>query len=430
MNDLLVVPLCGACAALGAWIAGWQQARRIALLASRVARVRVKAAGAPASMTAPPSEPAPPSRDAEPLAALHAEIEVLAAELGRRERARQQSDDLLRLVVEQAPSAMVFLGADGKILLANGQARDIFFDGVDLVGKNFLAMMARAPEALKRAMVGEGDELISVDDVDGEARTLHLAKRHVPYEGGTAVLVAMHDLTRELGRREVEVWKQVIRVIAHEVNNSLAPMSTLASTGRVVARGSPEEPRLMKIFDTVTERAAHLATFLEGYARLAKLPTPNKTDVPLGPLGGRIGELWPGLRVEGDTDGTGYFDAAQIEQLLVNLVKNATEAGAAPEDISLSFELKDPRVVRLVVRDRGHGMPPDVMKRALLPLFSTKAGGGGIGLALCREIAEAHGGSLRLQARDGGGLEVVVKLPQASAAELPLTTSLLLTRGA
>ncbi len=368
-------------------------------------------------------------REAATVAALRAEVAVLGSDLTRRERERKQSEGVLRLVVEQAPSATLFLSSDGRILLANAQARELFFEGEDLVGQSYLTLMTRAPEALKRAMVSAGDELLSVEDSEGEPRTFHLAKRHLELAGEPVVLVALHDLTRELGRREVEVWKQVIRVIAHEVNNSLAPISTVASTGRVVARGSAGEPMLTQVFDTVTERAQHLASFLEGYARLAKLPRPEQRDVPLRTLVDRMSTLWPGIRVEGALDGTGWFDPAQIEQLLLNLLKNASEADSPRDEITLSVDTRDVRLVRVVVRDRGQGMPPDVMKRALLPLFSTKPGGSGIGLALCREIAEAHGGSLRLLARDGGGLEVVVKLPRSDRHDLRETGSLILTRG-
>lgn len=417
MTDVLLLAACAVAGAVGAIGLRLLEGRKLEELGVRVRKLR-RTAGADVDLTRVPRLPH----------AIDAELELLASELEARERERKAGEDLLRMMLAQAPSAIVFLSSKGTVLLANDLARDLFFDGADLVGKSFLAMMSRAPEALKRAMVGAGDELLSLEDAEGDPRTFHLAKRHVPFGDGVGVLVAMHDLTHEIGRREVEVWRNVIRVLAHEVNNSLAPMKTVASTGRVLARETPAEERLGKIFDTVTERASHLAEFLEGYARLAKLPLPRKGDVALGPLAERLRELWPGLDAGGDLDAPGHFDAAQIEQLLVNLVKNALEAGSAVDDVEVRFETRDARVLRLVVRDRGHGMAPDVLKNALVPLFSTKPGGRGLGLALCREIAEAHGGTLRLRAREGGGLEVVVKLPRAGLG-LPPTASIVLTRG-
>lgn len=380
----------------------------------------------------------PPETPADAIyPSLYADLQVFAAAKARNESARRQGVDVLRLIVEEAPSANVVMAANGRIILANLRARELFFDGVDLTGQNFLGMLARAPEALKRAMTSEGDELLTIEDPDGEPLTYHLSKRRLELGGETVVLVTVNDLTREIGRHEIEVWKQVIRVIAHEVNNSLAPISSLASTGKLVVQGigngdgKDKEEKLTRVFDTVKERADHLRDFLEGYARFARLPRPNIREVELASLAARMQELWPGIQVEGDVDASpGWFDPAQIEQLLLNLLKNASEAESPREEIVLGIDGKGARWLRFVVKDRGHGMPVDVMKRALVPLFSTKAGGGGLGLALCREIAEAHGGTLRLEARDGGGVEVNVKLPRRAPTDPEARRSALtLSRG-
>lgn len=362
--------------------------------------------------------------------ALETDVSVLTAELERRARAEKESAAMTTLVVDEAPGAMVLMSADGDVLLANSRARTLLFDGQDLVGRSFMAMLDRAPEALRRAVTSTGDELFSIEDEDGEPRTYHLSKRHVVHDGAKAVLVSVNDITREIGRREVEVWKQVIRVIAHEVHNSLAPMSTLASTGRVLARSTATEDKLAIVFDTVQERVTHLRDFLEGYAKLSRLPLPARREVSLAALARRMEALWPGIAVETsyEKDATAFVDQGQLEQVLLNFLKNASEAGSQPADTTLVIEARDERTLKLAVRDRGHGMSADVMKRALLPLFSTKSNGAGLGLALCREIAEAHGGVLRLEARDGGGIEVSVRVPRRDgdhegSSASPLTLS-------
>ena len=116
------------------------------------------------------------------------------------------------------------------------------------------------------------------------------------------------------------------------------------------------------------------------------------------------------FRIEGTPPDEVFVDAAQMQQVLINLVKNAHESGSAPEEVTVViWRSADGTVLRVV--DRGRGMGEEVMRQALLPFYSTKPGGTGLGLALCNEIVEAHGGKLRLQAREGGGTVVTTWLP-------------------
>jgi len=121
--------------------------------------------------------------------------------------------------------------------------------------------------------------------------------------------------------------------------------------------------------------------------------------------------LWPRVRVGPAPEQPGYFDAAQIRQVVINLVKNACEAGGSEEDVAVAVERLSEGGWRLSVLDRGAGMSDEVMQSAFLPFFTTKPHGGGLGLALCREIVELHRGRLRLARREGGGLAVSFWLP-------------------
>jgi nitrogen fixation/metabolism regulation signal transduction histidine kinase len=405
-------------ATVGAWVASAIAARRMKHLAELVAELRVGDFDT--------LERVQDARLCSNAAVLD-ELRALGLALRLREREVAQREQLLRALVEGAPMAIVLLTSGGAILHANRAAQELFFEGQVPVEGNFLGLVERAPEALRRAVAGEGDELFSIDDDQQGHHVYQLAKRHFELDGQPVVLVVVNDLTRELHRQEADVFKRMIRIMAHELNNSLAPITSLIHSARIVSRGGANEDKLAVVFDTVAERAEHLRSFLDGFAQFARLPAPRKVDVDMLRFVERVRTLWPSLRVEGDIpDAEGWFDPAQIEQVLINLLKNADEAGGPPESVSLAVSCLEPGATRFVIRDHGLGMSPEAMKNALLPFYSTKEHGSGLGLPLCREIIEAHGGVLRLEGRAAGGLDVVVRLPSRGAVamgKLTLTRS-------
>jgi signal transduction histidine kinase len=202
----------------------------------------------------------------------------------------------------------------------------------------------------------------------------------------------------------------------------------MVHSARLILDKPDHLPKLARVFDTIEDRTKHLQEFIEGYVRFARLPKPRLASTKWSELLGRIHELYPDVRVE-PTAATGSVDAAQMEQVLINLVKNAIEAGSPPEDVALSVVERDRGAVDVVVADRGSGMSKDVLAGALLPFYSTKERGTGLGLALCREIVEAHHGKIRLENREGGGLSVTCSLPGRDAQETQnVTARLTLTR--
>jgi signal transduction histidine kinase len=218
-------------------------------------------------------------------------------------------------------------------------------------------------------------------------------------------------MTRELSRQEVAVWKKMIRVISHELNNSLAPITSLAHSGAELARRGQLE-QLPGIFARVGERARHLHDFVAGYARFSKLPVPRPEAVRWDEFAEMLSPQVAAAFVGRSPSQRGWFDRGQIAQALINLANNAVEAGSAVEAVEIEAMVTAGEF-RIEVRDRGSGMSEAVLASALLPFYSTKRSGTGLGLALTREIVEAHGGRIALATRDGGGLIVTLSLPLA-----------------
>jgi nitrogen fixation/metabolism regulation signal transduction histidine kinase len=250
-------------------------------------------------------------------------------------------------------------------------------------------------------------------EVDSEPQVYHLSQRRFHLNAQPQLLFLLKQLTRELAAQEVAVWKKVIRVIAHELNNSLAPINSLAHSGRLLAG---ENAQLDRVFTTIGDRAAHLASFIDGYARFAKLPRPRPAAVDWAPFIGRLQTAMTFKLVGTLPTRAATFDASQLEQVMINLLKNASESGSNPEDVTVKVrDVGDEFVIE--VADRGSGLTPDVLRDALLPFFSTKATGTGLGLTLCREIVEAHGGRLSLANRidSATGAVVVLWIPSVPA---------------
>jgi signal transduction histidine kinase len=230
-------------------------------------------------------------------------------------------------------------------------------------------------------------------------------------------LLVLSDLSRALRDEERQAWQRLIRVLGHELNNSLTPIrSVTSSLEELLARRERPadwEDDLRRGLVLVGARAAALSRFMEGYARLARLPPPERAPVPVAEVVQRAVRLETRLRVElrGGPDVEVDADADQVEQALINLVRNAADASLETGGgVRVSWEVLD-RAVDIVVEDDGHGLPPSA--NLFVPFFTTKQQGSGIGLVLSRQIAEGHGGSLTLVNRESvRGCVARLRLPR------------------
>jgi nitrogen fixation/metabolism regulation signal transduction histidine kinase len=229
-------------------------------------------------------------------------------------------------------------------------------------------------------------------------------------------LLVVQDLTRTLREEELEAWKRLVRVLGHELNNSLAPIKSIAGSlkallGREVPPPDWKEDAGRGL-TVIAGRAEALSRFLEAYSRLAKLPPPKRRAVDVAEWIHRVAALETRLPVR-VTPGASFGiegDGDQLDQLLINLVRNAVDAALTTGGAVEIVWRKDGSHVEVAVRDEGPGLANTA--NLFVPFFTTKPGGSGIGLVLSRQIAEAHGGTLTLENRQPGpGCVALLRLP-------------------
>ena len=350
-------------------------------------------------------------RDDDELGRLVAHYNLTGERLRRERQSLYQRELMLDTVIQSTPWALVLTNANDRVVYCNVAARQLFHQGRRFEGHAFAEVLQEAPGALREAVQRGRDGMFSVRRDGEEDDIYYLSREYFTLNAQQHGLYIFKQLTRELNRQEVAIWKKVIRVLSHELNNSLAPITSLAHSGRILAK-QPDPAKLESVFGTIEERAQHLKSFIDGYGRFAKLPAPRIDSVDWQGFMASLAGLAPFV-LEGRLPETAArFDAIQMQQVLINLLKNAHESGSPAEAVTLTLR-QAPGELRMDVADRGPGMSAEVLEQALLPFYSTKQSGTGLGLPLCREIVEAHGGRLSLANRNEGGLIVSVWLPQS-----------------
>jgi two-component system nitrogen regulation sensor histidine kinase NtrY len=334
-------------------------------------------------------------------------INRLANTLSEQKLETRESQLLLHRVIAQVDFAILIVDDAGRIAVANpAAARLLASDESDLVGR------AADTFGLKLAVSAEASERRELDLPGGRGKFYVQAERFFANQREHR-LVFIADIQRLLRDEERRAWQNLVRVLGHEINNSLSPITSIADTLlRVANRGlqDGDDARLREGLAVILERSRSLAGFLQRYQQLTKLPDPDRQPTPLAPMIERIAALyttrtlvWRGPAL------TLFVDPQQFEQLLLNLVKNAVEASPPEQAVEIVASIEADRA-RIAVRDRGPGLADT--RNLFVPYYSTKPGGSGIGLFLSRQIAFNHDGDVQLHNRtDGPGAEAVVWLP-------------------
>jgi two-component system, NtrC family, nitrogen regulation sensor histidine kinase NtrY len=345
-----------------------------------------------------------------------AEINSLGAILQAQRLGAMEATALLRTVMEEIDVAIFAFDSGGALRLVNRAGQELLAQPAErILGRS------AADIGLAEALEGDPQRILSTSSFPGGSGRWGMRRIQFREGGLPHNLVVIADLSEPLRAEELKAWQRLVRVLGHELNNSLAPIKSIAGSLTSMLnrpkRADDWEDDMRSGLDVIASRADGLARFMQAYSRLARLPQPITAPCEVHALVHRVIalELRLPVRILGGPDVSIQCDAAQIEQLLINLVKNAVEASLETDGgVRVSWGVKQ-RCAEIRIEDDGPGIGQAT--NLFVPFFTTKAEGSGIGLVLCRQIAENHRGSLHLENRtNASGCVAVVCLPLAERA--------------
>ncbi|MGA2724156.1 MAG: ATP-binding protein [Bryobacteraceae bacterium] len=338
------------------------------------------------------------------------EVNTLGSTLREQRLGAMEATTLLRTVMREIDVAIFAFDERQRLRLVNRA-------GERLLASTAERLLGQTAAELRLAACLEGPQQSTLQAAfPGGAGRWGVRRSRIRERGLPLELVVVSDLTQALSEQELEAWQRLVRVLGHELNNSLAPIKSIAgSLESILARDRlPEDWRedMQRGLNVITSRSDSLTRFIGAYARLAKLPRPQLQPLRVADCVGRAvssetrlaAEVEPGppLTVRGDPD--------QLEQVLINLLRNATDASLATGGAVRIGWRRDGTMMEIWVKDEGPGLSGTA--NLFVPFFTTKPGGSGIGLVLSRQIAESHGGALSLENRtDGPGCVARLRLP-------------------
>jgi nitrogen fixation/metabolism regulation signal transduction histidine kinase len=348
----------------------------------------------------------------DPLGDVLTEINGLGEILQTQRRGALEATALLSAVIKEIDVAIFAFDADRILRLVNPAGQSLLGQPSErLLGRNAGAI------GLAECLEGEPSRILGPSDLSRAYGRWSMRRTTFREDGRPHQLVVFGDLSRPLREEQLKAWQRLVRVLGHELNNSLAPIKSIAATLGTAMERSPRqadwESDMQSGLGVIAARAESLERFLQGYTRLARLPPPQAAPCDLAALLERAAALERRLDVEvraGPAVAV-MVDAAQVEHAVINLVKNAVEASLDQKSakVRLSWRIGGGSV-EIWVEDNGAGISETA--NLFVPFFTTKPEGSGIGLVLCQQIAENHGGSLALYNRDDRtGCIAIMRLP-------------------
>lgn len=338
--------------------------------------------------------------DDDPLGQLMLEINLLTKVLAEHRMDAMEAHSLMDKVIQEIDAAVITFDGECCLRLANPAARKLLGIDEEVISKYYAAELN-----LDKALESPTNAIIPHPNPEKSGRFV-VRKGTYRVGGEPHELLILIDVSRNLREEELMAWKRLIRVLGHELNNSMTPIRSLAEslkkTALIPQMNDEDREDLTEGLEIIRQRADGLSRFVHEYARLAKLPPPKIKTFELKPLVRRIASLYDQPEVKVDPANSPELnlnaDPDQLEQVLVNLIKNAVEAATLTDGSVKVCWRPQGDVLVLHVEDTGPGIAnPDNL---FIPFFSTKKGGSGIGLTISRQIIEAHDGTLELANRD------------------------------
>ncbi|MDH5310258.1 MAG: ATP-binding protein [Gammaproteobacteria bacterium] len=342
-----------------------------------------------------------------------------------RQRSADQTTELRRLnaLIEHIPVPLLTAHADSTITLQNNAARRLFGSAHVTRLKDLRQFGVGFHDAIGESIPGVR-ELVTFQ-VEGIEYHLTLATTEIIIGGASERLISLQDIQSELDATQAEAWQDLVKVLTHEIMNSITPVTSLASTAAelssdIVVKAGHESSIAADLADlhhavsTIARRSGSLMQFVESYRQISRMTPPKKKRVFLSDLLAAAGDLaraeWPHTRAELEirVDPPGLdvqADPDLLEPVLLNLLRNAYQATSHVERprIELSARLNRRGNVMIEVSDNGPGVPDELTRKIFVPFFTTKEGGSGVGLALARQVMIAHGGFIRVARSEAGG---------------------------
>ena len=342
----------------------------------------------------------------------------------RDRRAGQESEMRhLKALIEHIPVPLMTLHADDAITLQNNAARRLF-GATHVTRVNDLRQFGPGfARAVDEAIPGDR-ELVTFT-VEGAEYQLTLAATEVIIDGDRERLISLQDIQSEIDATQAEAWQDLVRVLTHEIMNSITPVTSLAQTAAelvedVVRETGPASPIAEELEDvqsavaTVARRSDSLMQFIDSYRQISRLAPPEKKRVALADLFETVTSLalaeWndPGVSLASSVEPSGlyvYADRDLLEPVLLNLLRNAWQATKDMDEarVELRGRLNRRGNTVIEIEDNGHGVPDEIATKIFVPFYTTREGGSGVGLALARQVMIAHGGFIRLGKKSAAG---------------------------